>query len=303
MLKTFRRGVAVLTLVVTTVITGLTVMASPASAAKWDPTIPSDWSRRALFAGGIPTNLRLDVRYGGGHGTPVHLWASSNEPTQVWAQEAADQGGFYLHPAFNRWLCLDFDGDRAAGATLKVNNCNGSASQRWYEGFQYDHAFGLVTHSDNRYCVDVPSSNFSSGQTLQIWDCNQTNAQRIYGAGCYEDSCLGRSPEIMGCGFGALVGADFTVNSSRVTMLFSNTCNSVWGRMTVDPGIQTGRKVVLQRFLKNVNGVYDQFSSAYLNGGATGWTSMYGRGLGWRFQVCFDATHNGGPFECSGQMR
>ncbi|MCG5448595.1 MULTISPECIES: ricin-type beta-trefoil lectin domain protein [Micromonospora] len=301
MLKTVRRVVAVLTLVITTVITGLTVMAPPASAAEWDPTMPSEWRRRALFAGGIPSNLRLDVQYGGGHGTPVHLWSSSNAPTQVWVEEAADQGGFYLHPGFNRWLCLDFDGDRAAGATLKVNNCNGSASQRWHEGFQYDHAFGLVTHSDNQYCVDVPTSNFSSGQILQIWGCNQTNAQRIYHAGCYEDSCLGRNPETMGCGLVSQVRVDFTVNSSRVTLHYSSTCNSNWGRMTAGQGINIGRKVLIQRYWHRV--IQDQFSSDYLLGGQTGFTSMYGRGLGWTFSVCFDDTHNGGPLECSGLVR
>ncbi|TCB95493.1 DUF2690 domain-containing protein [Micromonospora zingiberis] len=301
--EAFRRVVAVLTLVVATVVTGLAVTPSTASAAEWDLTFPSDWSRRGLFAGaaGTPTILRLDVQYGGGHGTPVHLWDSNSEPTQVWVQESADQGGFYLHPAYNRWLCLDFNGERAAGATLRVNNCNGSASQRWFEGLHSGHAFSLVTHSDNRYCVDVPYSNFSTGQILQIWDCNQTNAQRVYSAGCYADNCTGHSPVVMGCDFGTIVRVDFTVAGSRVTMVYSPKCESVWGRMTAAPGVQISRTVVLQRFLSNV--YHDSYSSKPLSAGATGWTQMYGRGPSRRFQVCYDATLSGAPIECSELVR
>lgn len=111
-------------------------------------------------------------------GTPVVLWTNNNGSNQIWNTEAASEGGTYLHPAYNWGLCLDFDGASAGNSIpVKVNNCDGSASQRWFFGNHPSGGNRIATHSDFRYCVDVPNYNFAQGQQIALWDCNDTTAQ------------------------------------------------------------------------------------------------------------------------------
>lgn len=121
--------------------------------------------------------LMMDVRNAGGAGSPVQLYAENFTAAQRWIPEDAMEGGQYLHPDHNWSLCLDFPGERRHGAPIVVNGCNGSASQRWHYGDQGGGWRRVATHSDFAFCIDVPNANFAQEQTLQLWDCNGTNAQ------------------------------------------------------------------------------------------------------------------------------
>jgi hypothetical protein len=62
--------------------------------------------------------------------------------------------------------------------------CSGEVNQQWYTTGWW-HAAGNLSSATyhatfstkNNKCLDVPGSNFASGQQLQFWDCNGTNAQ------------------------------------------------------------------------------------------------------------------------------
>lgn len=143
--------------------------------AQTDPSFPSDWPRYRWHS--VVNWLMMDAQFSGGHGAPVQLWGDNGGDAQLWVAEHAAEGGDFLHPGYNRWLCLDFDGERRYGAPILVNNCDGSDSQRWYY-FSQGSGYALATHNDYAFCIDVPSSNFSQGQTLQLWNCNNGDAQR-----------------------------------------------------------------------------------------------------------------------------
>lgn len=254
---------------------GLAVPAGPAAAA-FDWRFPSNWHIRTFFAGGSPSTLAMDARFSGGHGSPVQLWTSNGLEAEMWVEEPAAQGGAYYHPGYDRWLCLDFNGERGAGVPLLVNNCDGSDSQRWYRSANGPNAVKLTTHTDNAYCIDVPSSQFNSGQSLQIWPCNGGNAQRYYNAGCYGNNCQGLDPSLTFCSIAADTADDFTINGSRVTLHKSSRCSAVWAKMTAGPGT-VSRSVRVQR-LNGPNGnVLSYYESDFIiqPDRPVGWTEMF----------------------------
>ncbi|QFZ20418.1 RICIN domain-containing protein [Saccharothrix syringae] len=124
------------------------------------------------------SGLVMDASNFGGHGTPVVLWPDTGGSNQYWVTETAREGGTYLHPAYSGGLCLDFDGERGYGNPVKVNNCDGSDSQRWFFFYHPSGGNAIATHSDYQYCIDVPNSDFTAGRQLQLWGCNNTTAQQ-----------------------------------------------------------------------------------------------------------------------------
>lgn len=62
--------------------------------------------------------------------------------------------------------------------------------------FQFD---GSQIKTPNGKCVDVPNSNFSDGNQLQIYECNGTGAQQWkYGAGQYVNTKSGKCIDLSG---------------------------------------------------------------------------------------------------------
>ncbi|RLU86268.1 hypothetical protein CTZ27_25160 [Streptomyces griseocarneus] len=101
----------------------------------------------------------------GGQGSVVDTWkyvdqdghAQNNER---WCLEPANEGGWYLHPAFNAGLCLDVPGaNYGEGVGLVIWNCNGRENQR-FTFSQPGQTGGFITpvnrsHSGNRYALDA----------------------------------------------------------------------------------------------------------------------------------------------------
>jgi streptogrisin C len=91
--------------------------------------------------------------------------------------EGGDSGGAFV------------SGDQAQGVTSgAAGNCSSGGISFFQPVQPILSAYGLglqttgggsslVSHFNGR-CIDVPSSNFSDGVKLQMWDCNGTNAQR-----------------------------------------------------------------------------------------------------------------------------
>ncbi|WP_170191817.1 RICIN domain-containing protein [Saccharothrix syringae] len=128
------------------------------------------WASQSIFV--------MDASNFGGHGTPVVLWQDTGGGNQYWVTEGAREGGTYLHPAYSSGLCLDFNGERGYGNPIKVNDCDGSDSQRWFFFYHPSGGNAIATHSDYQYCIDVPDANFSAGRQIQLWGCNNRSSQQ-----------------------------------------------------------------------------------------------------------------------------
>jgi hypothetical protein len=109
----------------------------------------------------------------------VQLWGDNSGEAQLWYQEAAAEGGSFLHPAYDRWLCLGVN-STGQGSPVYVQSCNGSANQRWVVEYRQEFHMGgrEIRSVPQNLCLDVPGSHYAVGQTLQIWGCNHTPAQR-----------------------------------------------------------------------------------------------------------------------------
>lgn len=149
--------------------------ASPAERATVDPSFPSSWPQHRPRVQNPANRVRLamDAQYSGGHGAPVWLWPANGGDAQLWVQENAAEGGVFLHPGYNRWLCLGVN-TTGWGSQVFVQNCNGSANQRWWVDWNVDQ----IRSVPGNLCIDVPSSNFVQGQMVQLWGCNSSAAQR-----------------------------------------------------------------------------------------------------------------------------
>jgi hypothetical protein len=149
--------------------------AATSARAPIDQSMPMSWPRWRFWTG-QGGRLSMDAAFSGGHGARLQIWGENGGDAQLWAQEDAAEGGAYLHPGYNRWLCLGVN-TTGWGSAVYVQNCNGSAKQRWHVSYGPFVGYEIRNVVEN-LCIDVPSSNFTSGQALQIWGCNHGEAQR-----------------------------------------------------------------------------------------------------------------------------
>lgn len=141
-----------------------------------DQAMPIHWPRWRFWAG--QGRLALDARFSGGHGSPAQLWDENGADAQLWVQEVAGEGGSYLHPGYDRNLCLGVN-TTGWGSSVFVQGCDGSARQRWHiDRGPFGTSGWEIRNVPENLCLDVPFSTFNSGQALQIWGCNHGQAQR-----------------------------------------------------------------------------------------------------------------------------
>ncbi|MBB5868383.1 hypothetical protein F4553_001762 [Allocatelliglobosispora scoriae] len=262
-------------------LTGLAVVAPAAHADPgWDTGIPTSWRRASIFAGTENINLNsrrlvFEVDQYRGDGWGVQLGPALAHTNQIWAMQAASEGGFYYHAGYDQSLCLDFDGDPGYGNQLKVRNCDGSASQRWFPIWR-DGGFELATHSDRKWCVDVPNSNFAAPQQGQIWNCNHTAAQFFTESGCHGWSCTGLWPDQMGCDLDATTVSDTTgSDGTRITVHTSGyRCLSVWTKMTLSSVWQLPRWAEIRAYPSG-GSIY--YRNQQVSPGNMVWTPMLDR--------------------------
>ncbi|MGW9213264.1 RICIN domain-containing protein [Embleya sp. NPDC055664] len=240
-MKRWRRLVVALAAVFSAVVTSIGISAAPASAAAL-PIDPANgnWPQWTFHSGGN-YGLVLDAYSSGGDGSPLQLYSKTGNSNQIWFQEGEAEA--YLHPGYDRWLCLG----RSAttwGATVQVQNCNGGVLQRW-SVVRYSAQYQMITAWDNNsFCIDVPNSNFAMRQHLQMWGCNNTWAQIWPVANCHGDGCENQYASEQDCRTaGASIVADTTYGSDRIYLTWSRGCQAVWatGRRYGDGTIQLRR--------------------------------------------------------------
>jgi len=147
----------------------------PVARVLSDRNLPMNWQRVRLWAG--QGRLALDARNQGGHGSPVQLWSENGGDAQLWAVEAATEGGFYIHPSYGKNLCMGVDTTGRSSPVI-VQTCNGGVRQRWWiDPGPFSNGMEIRSVPEN-LCLDVPNNNFTSGRTLIIHGCNHGQNQR-----------------------------------------------------------------------------------------------------------------------------
>jgi hypothetical protein len=207
-------------------VAAVVVPATGATAAPpLDPNMPSSWAKWTFHTGGN-YNLVMDVTRSGGHGAVVQLYGDHGESNQIWFQEAAAEGGQFLHPGYDRWLCLGRTGT-GWGTPVVVQGCDGSANQRWLiTRLRYEY-FLLKPYDDQGVCVDVPSSNFAQGADLQLWGCNESPAQYWQTGRCWAAACDGQWPDVTDCDTsGADEVRDVTRGDERLVLIRATGCHA-----------------------------------------------------------------------------
>jgi hypothetical protein len=263
------------------------VPATAASAAPpMDPSLPSNWAKWTFHSGGN-YNLVMDVAQSGGHGAAVQIYGDHGGSNQLWFQETAAEGGQFLHPGYNRWLCLGRAGT-GWGTPVVVQNCDGGVNQRWtITRLRYEY-FLVKPYNDSGVCIDVPSSNFTQGADLQLWGCNESPAQYWQTGRCWAAACNYQWPDVTDCDTsGGDEVRDVTRGSERLVLIRATGCHAFYARLTYNASpTADGIKLVIRRY--HTDGTSNAMSLEVLTG-QTRWSAMYGVDQdGATFEACVE---------------
>ena len=103
--------------------------------------------------------LCLDVKGGGGKGTPVIVWPCNGRSNQDWELE-----GRMLKTEDG--LCLDVKGAGGQGNPVIVWTCHGRSNQQW--ALRKD---GTIRSADGGLCLDVRGGKAVKGTEVIVWPC------------------------------------------------------------------------------------------------------------------------------------
>jgi hypothetical protein len=114
----------------------------------------------------------MDVAFSGGAGTGLWTYEWNGTEAQIFREELAAEGGVYLHPAYDRWLCLQGNG---YGHAVTVEQCNGQAFQRWDYFWDYatQNYYIQDTFAGHPYCMNVEGGIATRARIIQ-WECVDT---------------------------------------------------------------------------------------------------------------------------------
>ncbi|RKR91966.1 hypothetical protein BDK92_6397 [Micromonospora pisi] len=298
-MRVIRRLLATTAAVLTALVVTLVIPVGAASAAPpIDPAFPGSWAKWTFHAGG-DYNQVLEIGGAGGAGTAAQLYGDNSGSNQVWFQEAAAEGGQFLHPGYNRWLCLGRSGNEW-GARVEVQNCDGSSNQRWGIPRYAQQWFLIKPWNDTSVCIDVPGSNFSQGVDLNLWGCNQSSAQYWQTGRCYASGCDDQWPDVTDCDTaGADEVRDVSQDGDRVVLVYSAGCHAYFARLSHSSGSWSSVDLVFYRSHPRAGLTTRKF---VVNGGEMRWSSLLGADSeGSWFEACYESPLNpaDGRF-CSG---
>lgn len=113
--------------------------------------------------------------------------ASCNpSPGQQWAYSI--QSGPQIKVAGTN-LCLDAGHNPRSGSKLRVERCNGSASQNWYVA---NTGLWILNDRGSDYlCADITGGSRAPGTGLQLHTCAENNPnQQFYPGFCWDHTCI-----------------------------------------------------------------------------------------------------------------
>ena len=159
----------------------------------------------------------LDVAAGGtANGTAVDLYTCNNTGAQQWQPQS---NGTLRNPASGR--CLDDTGSGLSGTKVQILDCSGAPNQEWISpaGSATGTGTGPITGYQG-LCVDVRSASSADRTPVQVYTCNNTNAQQWTVASNGTLQALGKCMDVNGAG---------TANGTLVQLYTcNNTVAQVW---------------------------------------------------------------------------
>ncbi|GAB3402793.1 RICIN domain-containing protein [Flindersiella endophytica] len=269
----------------------------PAKAASAADDFPDSWVRMVFFIRGY--HFVMDAEGQGGNGARVQLYDYNQSAAQIWVREPAAEGGGFLHPLYNRWLCLGARGT-TAGAEFEVQDCNGSQQQRWR---LYGSAPSLTIRPDydRNLCGDVQYSNYNYNTTIWLWGCHGGGSQEWRRGYCWDSECGGLDPGWTGCNVGARSVADTTYAAGRLQVRLSDTCKSIWGWLNFSSSNSWDKDLEFRQFPEGA-GYYEYFRTV-ARPGETVASPMFATIYTWKYQSCIiDSLSGGTNLGCTPQV-
>ncbi|WP_406177937.1 ricin-type beta-trefoil lectin domain protein [Streptomyces sp. NBC_00996] len=106
-------------------------------------------------------------------GTPVQIYDCNGTKAQKFRIDSADPANPSTGALKILGKCvMPSGGGTANGTAVVVADCTGADGQKWTAT-----ATGTLKHVASGKCLDVPSSDFTSGKDLQLYTCNSSDAQ------------------------------------------------------------------------------------------------------------------------------
>ncbi|MGC4813616.1 RICIN domain-containing protein [Micromonospora sp. DT228] len=270
-MRRLRHALALAAAVLIALTVAIVIPTAAQAAPPFDPA-NGNWSRWTFHSGGN-YDLVIDASRSGGNGSAVQLYGDHLGSNQVWFQEAASGGGQYLHPGYDRWLCLGRTGN-GWGDRAEIQNCNGTVSQLWNLPRYSQQQYFITPFDDSNICLDVPSSNFSQGVDLQLWGCNYSNAQAWSTARCYAGGCDREWPDISDCDTaGARQVDDVSQAGDRVVLFYSAGCQAYWATASRSSAWASSSVLTLRRH--GPDGTLELRLT--VNRGESRWSSLLGK--------------------------
>ncbi len=124
------------------------------------------------------TGSALDDNAGGtGNGNKIQIWGANGTGAQKWVfnNSNVQPAGYYNIAVSVGAYCATASGSNS-GSTVNLQPCNGSAGQAW-QAVASGSGYVLHPATNTSLCLDVQSAGTANGTPVQVWSCNNTNAQ------------------------------------------------------------------------------------------------------------------------------
>lgn len=140
-----------------------------------------------MFKSKLDENKCLEVKDGNiTNNANIQLNDCNNSDRQQFTIKDLNNGYFSIITKNNNNMYLDVDGAKATnGTNIKLWTNNGDNAQKWKftEALEpkqtlYNGLYTIKTVLDNNQTIDVNGANTANGTNIQIWESNNTNAQK-----------------------------------------------------------------------------------------------------------------------------
>ena len=148
-----------------------------------------------IKTGATDTKSSLDVAGGNfANGGNVQQWANNSNPQQKWKIYKASDGSYvFLTSSGNK--CIDVsEGKIASGQNVHIWDYCGNSNQKWnltqteeaapYKGLTRadvsDGWYTIHSKANTSYALDVANASATNGANIQLWNFNDTAAQKFY---------------------------------------------------------------------------------------------------------------------------
>lgn len=124
-------------------------------------------------------SMRLDISGGSTeNGGNAQIWSVNDSDAQTFRFTSTDSG-YYTIAAKCSGLVLDvFQGASSSGTNVAQYNYGGGTNQQWMLNDAGNGYYEIIPRMSNSICLDVSGADSAEGTNVQIWERNQTDAQK-----------------------------------------------------------------------------------------------------------------------------